>query len=134
MLQSLPDPSAGRGTRRAGRFAAAVAASAFGAYFVLAAAGWAPLPAEVKLENSRVKVTQVTYPPGVPRPRHTRPASQVIVFLDDCVYERIDSTTGEKTIRRRKVGDVIWHDRGEDAPQLTNLGDRSYRTLVIELR
>jgi quercetin dioxygenase-like cupin family protein len=134
MLLNLPDPSAGRETRRARRFGVAAAAVVVGAVFLLAAAAWAPLPAEVKLENSRVKVTQVTYPPGVPRPRHTRPASQVIVFLDDCVYERIDSTTGEKTIRHRKAGDVIWHERGEDAPQLTNLGRRPYRTLVIELR
>jgi len=29
---------------------------------------------------------------------------------------------------------VIWHDKGEDAPQLTNLGARPYRTIVIELK
>ena len=45
---------------------------------------------------------------------------QVIVFLDDCRYERLDPQTGQKTIRERKSGDVIWHDKGEDAPQLTN--------------
>ena len=34
----------------------------------------------------------------------------------------------------RKSGDVIWHDKGEDAPQLTNAGAKPYRTVVIELK
>ena len=97
------------------------------------ALGFAPLR-EVKLENQRVKVTNVVYEPGVPRERYIRPTDQVIVFLDDCKYQRIDSKTGEKTVRERKSGDVIWHDRGEDAPVLINLGTKAYRTLVIELK
>ena len=92
------------------------------------------LPSKLKLENPRVKVTEVTYPPGVPRERSVRQTDQLIVFLDDCRYERKDSSTGEKTVRERKAGDVIWHDKGEDAPQLTNLGTAAYRTLVIELK
>ena len=70
----------------------------------------------------------------MPRERYIRPTDQVIVFLDDCKYQRIDSKTGEKTVRERKSGDVIWHDKGEDAPVLTNLGTKPYRTLVIELK
>ena len=58
----------------------------------------------------------------------------MIVFLDDCKYERIDSQTHEKTVRRRKSGEVIWHNKGEDAPVLTNLGTKPYRTLVVELK
>jgi hypothetical protein len=92
------------------------------------------LPTRLKLENPRVKVTEVTYPPGIPRERYTRPASQVIVFLDNCRYERKDSATGEKTVRERQAGEVIWHEKGEDAPQLTNLGTSPYRTLVIEIK
>jgi hypothetical protein len=95
--------------------------------------GYADLPKKVKLENPRVKVTEVTYQPGVARERYIRPTDQVIVFLDDSKYQRIDSTTKEKTVRERKSGDVIWHDKGEDAPVLTNLGTKPYRTLVIEL-
>lgn len=103
---------------------------------VSSAVTWAAgnLPSKLKLENTHVKITEVTYPPGVPRERYIRPSNQVIVFLDDCRYERKDSASGEKTIRERKSGDVIWHDRGEDAPQLTNLGAKAYRTLVIELK
>ena len=69
----------------------------------------------------------------MPRERHTRQTDQVSVFLDDCEYQRIDSATGEKTVRRRKSGEVIWHDKGEDAPVLTNQGGKAYRTLLIEM-
>lgn len=96
--------------------------------------GWAAAPGEVKLENAHVRVSQVDYLPGVPRERYIRPTHQVIVFLDDCKYERTDSATKEKTIRQRKSGDVIWHDKGEDAPVLVNLGAKPYRTLVIALK
>jgi hypothetical protein len=92
------------------------------------------LSAEIKLENAKVKVSEVTYAPGVPRERFTRPTDEIIVFLDDCKYRRTDSQTGEKTIRERKSGEVIWHNKGEDAPVLENLGAKPYRTLVIELK
>jgi hypothetical protein len=94
----------------------------------------AALPSKVKLENARVRVTEVTAAPGSARERHTRQADQVIVFLDDCRYERTDSATGTKAVQERKSGDVIWHNKGEDAPLLVNLGSQAYRTLVIELK
>jgi hypothetical protein len=87
----------------------------------------------VKLENARVKVSEVRYDPGVPRQRFIRPTDQIIVFLDACRYQ-IDSGTHEKTVRERKSGEVLWHNKGEDAPVLTNLGKTAYRTLVIELK
>ena len=96
--------------------------------------GWATLPSKIKLENDHVRIREVTYLPGVARERSIRPTNQVIVFLDDCRYQRLDSTTGEKTVRERKSGDAIWHDKGEDAPQLINLGSQPYRTLVIEMK
>jgi hypothetical protein len=100
----------------------------------MASFGFAKLPSVTKLENAKVKVEMTTYLPGVPRDRYTRPTDQVIVFLDDSKYERKDSATGEKTVRERKSGDVIWHNKGEDAPVLTNLGSTAYRTLTIELK
>ena len=96
--------------------------------------GWAAPPETVKLENAKVKVKEVLYQPGVPRERYIRPTDQIIVFLDESKYERIDSTTKERTVRERKSGDVIWHDKGEDAPVLKNLGTKPYRALVIELK
>jgi hypothetical protein len=96
--------------------------------------GWADLPAALKLENARVKVTEVVSPPGGVRERGVRGHDQVIVFLDDCRYQRTDPQSGAKTIRERQSGDVIWHSQGEDAPQLVNAGSKPYRTLVIELK
>jgi hypothetical protein len=101
-----------------------------GAYF----AGRADVSRAVKLENARVRVTQVDYQPGKPREKSIRPADQVIVFLDDSRYERIDPDTGAKEVRTRKSGDVIWHNKGEVAPVLTNVGSKTYRELVIELK
>jgi hypothetical protein len=89
---------------------------------------------KVLLENTRVRVTEVLYEPDAPRARHIRATDQVIVFLDDCQYERTDSKTGEKTTRQRKSGEVIWHDRAEDAPVLVNKGSKPYRSLLIELK
>jgi hypothetical protein len=94
----------------------------------------APPAHAMKLENAKVQVSEVIYAPGQPRPRGVRAHDQVIVFMDDCRYERVDPQTGQKTIRERKSGDVIWHDKGEDAPQLTNQGSKPYRTIVIELK
>lgn len=105
------------------------------ATLLIAMALFAPaLPSKVRLENERVRVTEVTYEPGTPRERYIRPTDQVIVFLDECRYQRIDSKTGEKTVRERKAGETIYHHKGEDAPVLINLGTKPYRTLVIELK
>lgn len=101
-------------------------------------AGWsvpgATLPSVVKLENAKVRVTETTSGVKGVRERGVRATDQVIVFLDDCRYERLDPATGAKEIRERKAGDTIWHDKGEDAPQLTNVGSRPYRTITIELK
>ena len=86
------------------------------------------------LDNVRTTVSEIVYEPGVPRKPHIRPTDQVIVFLDECEYERTDAVTGEKTTRKRKPGEVIWHDRSELAPQLVNKGAKAYRTLLIELK
>lgn len=114
--------------------ALSAASSCAATLFAVFALAFAALPTEVKLENQRVKVSTVKYEPGVARERYIRPTDQVIVFLDDCKYERTDSKSGEKTVRERKSGDVIWHDKGEDAPVLVNLGTKPYRTMVIELK
>ena len=62
------------------------------------------------------------------------PRDQVIVFLNDTKYERIDSKTGETIERARKGGDVIWHFKGESAPKLVNIDDKPFRSLIIALK
>lgn len=94
----------------------------------------APLASRVLLDNAKVKVTQITYPVGAVRERSVRPADEVIVFVDDCRYQRTDPATGEKTIRERKSGDAIWHNKGEAAPLLKSLSSKPYREVVIELK
>jgi len=101
-----------------------------GAYF----AGRADVSRTAKLENNRVRITELDYDPGKPREKSIRASDQVIVFLDDSRYERIDPDSGKKEVRTRKSGDVIWHNKGEVAPVLTNLEKKTYRTLVIELK
>lgn len=86
---------------------------------------------KMKLENPKVRISEIVYQPNQPRTPYIRPTDQVIVFLDDARYERKDSKTGAVEMRERKSGDVIWHDKGEDAPQLTAIG-KPYRTLLIE--
>ena len=86
------------------------------------------------LENVRAGDAVGDYDPDPPLEGAIRPTDQVIVFLDDCEYERTDSKTGEKTVRTRKSGEIVWHDRGEDAPVLKNLGAKPYRSLLIELK
>ena len=54
-------------------------------------------------------------------------------FLHPGSGQAVAAATGEKTIRERKSGEVLWHSKGEDAPVLTNLGSKPYRTLVVEL-
>jgi len=105
-----------------------------GIAWAMAALAWAGLPSTVKLDNARVLVTEVNSPPGAVRERGIRAHDQVIVFLDDCLYERTDPKTGAKTIQERKSGDAIWHTQGEDAPQLVNKGAKPYRTIVVELK
>jgi len=79
-------------------------------------------------------VTEVVYQPGVSRESYLRPTDQIVVFLDDCAFDRIDGETGVMLSRERKSGEVLWHAKGEIAPVLVNTGTRPFRTLLIELR
>lgn len=85
------------------------------------------------LQNERVLVTEVIYEKDSRRPTHVRQNDQVIVFLDDAHYE-VAYPDGKKETRGRKAGEVIWHSRGETAPNLTNTGELAYRTIVVNLK
>src|SRR5262249_52983476 len=91
--------------------------------------GGAELTTTVKVDNPRVLVTEVTSPPGGVRPTGKRAMDQVVIFLDDCRYQRVDAVTGEKSMRERKAGDVLWQGKGEDVPQLINTGSKPYRSV-----
>ena len=86
------------------------------------------------IDNPRTRVSEVLYQPGVRRESYLRPTDQIVVFLDDCTFDRIDAETGAVVHRARKSGEVLWHAKGEVAPVLVNTGEHAYRTLLIELR
>ena len=69
-----------------------------------------------------------------PLPDSILAARQKTLLGFDSRYERVDPDNGQKTVRTRKSGDVIWHNKGEVSPQLTNLGKQTYRTIVVELK
>ncbi|MBA3439193.1 MAG: hypothetical protein H0T92_04925 [Pyrinomonadaceae bacterium] len=85
-----------------------------------------------KLDNPRITVTESLTPAGGRRESYTRPADQLIVFLDDAQYEAVDAA-GKATPRQRKSGDIVWHSKGETAPVLINKG-KAYRNLVIAFK
>lgn len=89
---------------------------------------------KVILENVRVRVTERVIPPGGERIPYLRDTDQVIVFLNDTTYDRIDTHTGKRAARSRKAGETIWHQRAEQAPRLINTGAEPMRSLIIALK
>ena len=86
----------------------------------------------VKLDNARVTVSESVTPKAGRREPYVRPTDQLIIFLDDASYQSIDAA-GKVTERRRRAGEVIWHDKGERAPLLVTRGD-AYRNLVVAFK
>lgn len=89
--------------------------------------------AKVLLDNQRVTVTEITSPPQARREPYTRPTDQIIVFLDEADYDATD-LAGQKQTKHRASGEIVWHNKGETAPLLVNVGPRPYRNLVISLK
>jgi hypothetical protein len=86
----------------------------------------------VRLDNAKVTVTESLTPAGGRREPYVRPTDQLIIFLDDAQYEASDGN-GEKALRSRKAGEVVWHAKGETAPLLVNSG-KAYRNLIVSLK
>ncbi len=86
----------------------------------------------VKLDNPRVTVTESLTPAGGRRKAQTRPTDQLIVFIDDAIYEAVEAS-GNISVRHRQPGEIVWHSKGEAAPLLVNKG-MAYRNLIIALK
>jgi hypothetical protein len=52
--------------------------------------------------------------------------------LDDTQYAAV--CAGGKKIRTRQPGDLMWHSHGVEVPNLTNVGGKACRTLVVNLK
>lgn len=89
--------------------------------------------AKTLLDNQRVIVTEMTTLPDARREPYTRPTDQIIVFLDEADYSATDAA-GQKQIKHRAAGEIVWHNKGEAAPLLVNTGKKPYRNLVIALK
>jgi len=98
----------------------------------LAIAGRVAPEPKVLLDNPRVTVTEMTMQPNARRESYKRPTDQIIVFLDSASYEATDAE-GKKQVKQRQSGEIVWHNKGEDAPLLVNKG-KPYRNLVIALK
>lgn len=89
--------------------------------------------AKLLLDNQRVTVTEMTTLPNARRAPYTRPTDQIIVFLDEADYSATDAA-GQKQVKHRAAGEIVWHNKGEAAPLLVNTGKKPYRNLVIALK
>lgn len=89
---------------------------------------------KVVMDNARVEVTDRVMEVGGFRDTHVRATDQVIVFLDESSYDRVDAKTGAVTRQTRKAGEVLWHFKGENAPKLINRGGKPMRSLLIALK
>ena len=115
--------------------AVAIFAAGFAAGLVMAGKRAAADGPQTKmlLDNQRATVTEVTLGPGARREPYTRPTDQIIVFIDEASYEATDAA-GQKQTRHRAAGEIIWHNKGDAAPLLVNVGKKPYRNLVIAFK
>ncbi len=86
------------------------------------------------LDNKRATVTERVMDVNAARDPHVRATDQIIVFLNDTAYDRVDAQSGKVERRTRKAGEILWHDKGEHAPKLVNRGATPMRSLVIALK
>jgi hypothetical protein len=91
-------------------------------------------PAILRTDNERLILTEYTFQPGAPVKLKPRIHDQLILFIDDCRYERTDPASGLKSLRIRKAGDFIWYDRGGDSATVLNVGSTPFRFMLIELK
>lgn len=91
-------------------------------------------PAALRADNDRLTLTEYTFQPGVPIKVKPRAHDQLVLFLDDCRYERTDPSSGLKSLRVRKAGEFIWYDRGGDSATVLNVGSAPFRLMLIELK
>jgi hypothetical protein len=83
------------------------------------------------LDNKRVEVTK--YAPSFSRREAYTGLRTNDSFLDEARYQAIDAS-GKIEERKRAVGDIVWHDKGDAAPILVNTGAKPYRNLVIAFK
>ena len=91
-----------------------------------------PIGSEVVFENEQVRIWAMNVPPGGHKAWHHHQLPYIIVAMTGGAIE-IESVDGKIVRPAEKVGDVMWRDPGEKH-ELRNLGDTTYRNVLIELK
>ena len=91
----------------------------------------APKGKKVLLDNSSVRVIEMTLGPGQKEPVHTHPANFAYLMGEGKV--RVSYVGGETAEMDGKAGQVIWSDP-EGPHTLENLSKKPIRALVVELK
>jgi quercetin dioxygenase-like cupin family protein len=87
--------------------------------------------AKVVLENERVRVIEITVPPGGSTGMHSHAGDQLVVFLSGATGMQ-QMADGTQKAMNRKPGEVAWNT--PVTHDTKNTGQQPVRTLVIELK
>lgn len=91
----------------------------------------APKGKKVLLDNTSVRVIEMTLGPGQKEPVHTHPAN--FAYLLGAGKIRVSYVGGQTAEMDGKAGQVIWSD-AEGPHTLENLSKKPIKALVVELK
>jgi hypothetical protein len=91
--------------------------------------------AQVKelFDNPRVTVREIVLAPGSARAARPRPTDEVVLFPEEAHYQATEAN-GKVSPRDRKAGQVVWHQKGEQAPTLSNPNAKTVRYFSISVK
>ena len=87
--------------------------------------------AKVVLENDRVRVIEISVPPGGSTGMHSHGTAQLVVFLSGASGMQVLADGTQKPMDR-KAGEVAWSE--PVTHDTKNTGKQPVRTLVIEMK
>ena len=88
---------------------------------------------KVVFENPRVAVREITIPVSGIRPARLRDTDEVVFFCQESHYQAVNAD-GSKEPRDRKPGTVVFHTKGEQAPNLINHGKAPVKYFSMSLK
>jgi hypothetical protein len=115
--------------------AGALFAAGFGTAVAVSKDKPAAPEAQVKelMDNARVTVREIVLAPGSARAARARPTDELVLFPEEAHYQATDAA-GKVSPRDRKPNEVVWHEKGEQAPTLSNPTKKTVRYFSISLK
>ena len=92
-----------------------------------------PIGTKIMFENDKVRVWDFVVEPGEGKGWHRHELPYVIVPMTDGDIEIESALTGEIVSPPTVAGEPIWKDAGE-VHDLRNVGTKSYRNIIIEIK